>query len=113
MRFCRGGVLSDVVLSGWGFVLYSQIISFTLNPTGGAVHFFYIQYTRSSKCIRTQSVYCKCSSSVLPSMGSFDLQRCTGNESWLSVNRNSVYSLSFYGELQPPALYKNARGPQL
>ena len=54
----------------------------------------------------TKSAYCKCSSSVLLSMISFNLQCCTGNECRLSVNRNSVYSSSFYGELQPPALYR-------
>ena len=40
----------------------------------------------------TESDYCKCSSSVLLSMMSFDLQHCTRNEWQLSVNRNCVYS---------------------
>ena len=31
-------------------------------------------------------------------MMSFNLQRCTGNERQLSVNRDSVYSSSFDGE---------------
>ena len=49
---------------------------------------------------------CKCSSLVLPSMVSFDLQCCTGNEQRLSANRKGVYGSSFDGELRHPVLYR-------
>ena len=43
----------------------------------------------------SEFVYCKCSSSVLPSMVSFDLQRCTGTSDRLAVNCNCIYSSVF------------------
>ena len=44
----------------------------------------------------TPSVYCKCSSSGLPSTVSFDLQCCTGNDRRQYVNLNRVDSSVFF-----------------
>ena len=44
----------------------------------------------------TTSVYCKCSSSGLPSTVSFDLQYCTGNFRRQYVNLNCVNSSVFF-----------------
>ena len=47
---------------------------------------------------------------VLLSMMSFNLQRCTGNKSQLSVNCNSVCSSSFDGEFSSSLVHLTSDG---